>query len=71
MTTRIAKKRLADRRVASLAIDPAGSLARRATGAGANIRVVAALVALGTNRRPVGCVTLAGRDDRWRIRVRQ
>ena len=33
--------------------------------------VAAALVALGTNPRPAGCVKLAGRDDLWRIRVRQ
>jgi len=33
--------------------------------------VAAALVALGTNPRPAGCVKLAGGDDLWRIRVRQ
>ncbi|HXG56179.1 MAG TPA: type II toxin-antitoxin system RelE/ParE family toxin [Vicinamibacterales bacterium] len=33
--------------------------------------VAAALVTLGTNPRPVGCVKLAGRDDLWRMRVRQ
>ena len=33
--------------------------------------VAAALVTLGNNPRPVGCVTLAGSDDLWRIRVRQ
>jgi mRNA interferase RelE/StbE len=33
--------------------------------------VAAALVTLGTNPRPVGCVKLAGNDDLWRIRVRQ
>ena len=32
--------------------------------------VAAALVALGTNPRPGGCVKLAG-SDLWRIRVRQ
>ena len=33
--------------------------------------VAAALVTLGINPRPVGCVKLAGSDDLWRIRVRQ
>ena len=33
--------------------------------------VAAALVTLGTNARPAGCVKLAGRDDLWRLRVRQ
>ena len=33
--------------------------------------VAAALVTLGTNQRPAGCVKLAGSDDLWRIRVRQ
>jgi mRNA interferase RelE/StbE len=33
--------------------------------------IAAALLALGTNPRPVGCVKLAGSDDLWRIRLRQ
>ena len=33
--------------------------------------IAAAVVTLGTNPRPAGCVKLAGNDDLWRIRVRQ
>ena len=33
--------------------------------------VAAALVTLGSNPRPAGCVKLDGSDDLWRIRVRQ
>ena len=33
--------------------------------------IAAALVALGDNPRPPGCVELAGAEDLWRIRVRQ
>ncbi len=33
--------------------------------------VAAALVALGSNPRPVGCTKLSGSDDLWRVRVRQ
>ena len=33
--------------------------------------IAAALVALARNPRPPACVTLAGAEDLWRIRVRQ
>jgi mRNA interferase RelE/StbE len=33
--------------------------------------IAAALVALGSNPHPPGCVKLAGEDDLWRVRVRQ
>jgi mRNA interferase RelE/StbE len=33
--------------------------------------VVAAVVALGSNPRPIGCTKLSGTDDLWRVRVRQ
>ena len=33
--------------------------------------IAAALVALAHNPRPPACVTLAGAEDLWRLRVRQ
>lgn len=36
----------------------------------ARTMVAAAMVALGANPRPPGCVKLSGRDNLWRIRIR-
>lgn len=36
----------------------------------ARTMVAAAIVTLGTNPRPRGCVKLSGADDLWRIRIR-
>ncbi len=32
-------------------------------------RIISRIEALGSNRRPPGCVKLQGTDDLWRIRV--